>query len=188
MADLAKTVHTDALPGHIRGMVRQWHNSQVEPRNAATMVKLHASAAAEGIRGTGEAVVIGSVLGAIHAMSPTGLDVKIPSSTAHLPVDAAIAVVGLIGGIGAVAAPHGTGKTLANAGQTAAGIYAFRQTNDLIAKIKEKRAGATGGTNIHINKTQFGAESSWAPGTTSWASKPSSFRGEDPIVTAARNL
>jgi hypothetical protein len=167
-------------------MVKRWSADIAQGNDPQGLVKLHASAAVQGVRATGEGVVMGSILGAFHALNPSGLDVKVPGTTAHVPVDALAALVGLAGGVGGATAPHGMGKTVANMGAVCAGIYGFRQTNDLIAKMRAKKAGATGGQNLTIGKASFGAEGvsgGWAPGSAS-----AGFEGEDPILKAARNL
>ncbi len=183
---LAKTVHTDAMPSQLRSMVRQWYTSNVvNNRDPMTIAKLHASAAVRGLRGTGESAVMGSLLGAFHAMNPTGLDVKIPGTTHKFPADALAALVGLAGGIGAASAQHGMGETVANAGFACAAVFGFRQTNDLIVKLQQKKTGVSQASQRVISKAEFGVEGSWAPGSRS---RKSSFAGEDPILRSARNL
>lgn len=189
MTQLATTVHTAAMPSQLRSAVRQWYNSNVvQGRDPATLVKMHASAAVEGVRATGESAVMGSILGAFHAMNPTGLDVKIPGTTHKLPADALAALMGLVGGVGAATAPHGMGKTVATMGAACAAVYGFRQTNDLIVKMREKKTGATSASNRLVSKASFGAEGSgWAQGSSMHGAS-ASFEGEDPILKAARNL
>jgi hypothetical protein len=187
--ELATTVHTAAMPSQLRSMVRQWYTANVvQGRDPATMVKLHASAAVEGVRSTGEAAVMGSILGAFHALNPTGLDVKVPGTSLKVPADAAAALLGLVGGVGAASAPHGMGKTVAQMGATCAGIYGFRMTNDLIVKMRKKKTGVDSASNRLIGKAEFGGERSTVRGNMgSFAGEPQ-FEGEDPILAAARNL
>lgn len=188
--ELATTVHTAAMPSQLRSMVRQWYTANVvQGRDPATMVKLHASAAAEGVRDTGVAAVMGSMLGAFHALNPTGLDVKVPGTTHKIPVDAVAALAGLVGGVGAASAPHGAGKVVSQMGATCAGIYGFRMTNDLIVKMRKKRTGVDQASNRVIGKAEFGADpgTGWANGSRSGDSG-GSFGGEDPILAAARAL
>lgn len=191
MADLATNVPTAAMPSQLRSMVGKWYSQNVvQNRDPVTMAKLHMSAAVDGLRGTGESAVMGSILGAFHAMNPTGLDLKVPGTSQKLPLDAVGALVGLAGGVGAASAQHGMGKTVANAGFACAAIFGFRQTNDLIVKLREKKTGATQASNRVISKASFGAEGGWAEGS----GKPRSivgaghFGAEDPILKAARNL
>jgi hypothetical protein len=188
---LATTVHTAAMPSQLRSMVRQWYNANVAQGDAVTMAKLHASAAFEGVRGTGEAVTMGALLGAFHALNPTGLDVKVPGTALKVPADAAMAVLGLVGGVAAASAPHGMGKTVAQMGATCAGIYGFRMTNDLLVKMREKKTGVSQASNRMVSKAEFGAEGGWAAGSKSWVQPgfngAPSF-GEDPILKAARSL
>lgn len=182
---LATTVHTAAMPSQLRTMVKKWYTSNVVEGDAATMVKLHASAAAEGVRATGESAVMGSLLGAFHAVNKTGLDVTVPGTSHKVPVDAIGALLGLAGGVAAASAPHGMGKTVANAGAACAAVYGFRQVNDLIAKLKAKQSGATPGGgaapgSVTISKASFGGEGGWADGSRG------RFHGEDPVLAAAR--
>ncbi len=187
MAQLATTVHTAAMPSQLRSMVRAWYNNNVAQGDAVTMAKLHASAAVEGVRATGEAVTMGSILGAFHALNSTGLDVKIPGTTVKVPVDAAGALLGLLGGVGTASAPHGMGKTVAQMGATCAGIYGFRMTNDLIVKMRKKKTGVDQASNRLVGKAEFGGE--WAEGSSKpWGAGKVKFSGEDPILAAARNL
>jgi hypothetical protein len=184
---LAKTVHTDAMPSQLRSMVRQWYSNNVVQGDPATMAKLHMAAAVEGVRGTGESAVMGAILGGFHAMNPTGLDVKVPGSNQKVPADAIAALLGLVGGVGAASAQHGMGKSVANMGFACAAVYGFRQTNDLIVKLREKRTGVSQNSNRVISKASFGSEGGWADGSKGWA-QPSKFSGEDPILRAARDL
>lgn len=181
---LATTVHTAAMPSQLRSMVKQWYMANVAQGDAVTMAKLHASAAVEGVRGTGEAIMMGSILGAFHALNPTGLDVKIPGTTHKGPADALAAAVGLIGGIGAASAPHGMGKTVAQMGATCAGIYSFRMTNDLIVKMRQKKTGVTQASNRIISKAEFGGEG----GANHRIPANISFGGEDPIIQMANRM
>ncbi len=184
---LAKTVHTDAMPSQLRSMVRQWYTSNiVQNRDPMTIAKLHASAAVRGLRGTGESAVMGSLLGAFHAMNPSGLDVKIPGTTHKLPVDAAAALLGLAGGIGAASAQHGMGETVANAGFACAAVFGFRQTNDLIVKLRQKKTGVTQASNVIVSKASFAGEGGWGGGHR--IPTKVSFGAEDPILKAARGL
>ncbi len=183
---LATTVHTAAMPSQLRSMVGAWYRNNVAQGDAVTMAKLHASAAVEGVRATGEAATMGAILGAFHALSPTGLDVKVPGTSVKVPADAAGALLGLIGGVGAASAPHGMGKTVAQMGATCAGIYGFRMTNDLIIKMRKKKTGVDQASNRIISKAEFGGEGGWADGSKSWVQP--GFNGEDPILAAARAL
>lgn len=192
MADLATTVHTAAMPSQLRQMVRKWYSNDVVQRDPVTIAKMHVSAAVEGIRGTGESAVMGSILGAFHAMNPTGLDLNVPGTKQKVPVDAVAAVVGLLGGVGAASASHGMGKTVANAGFACAAVFGFRQTNDLIVKLRKKKTGVDQASNRLVSKAEFGAEGGWADGSKSWVAShhgdAPSFGAEDPILKAARSL
>ena len=192
MADLATTVYPAAMPSQLRSMVKQWYLSNVVQGDAVTMAKMHATAAVEGVQATGVAVTMGSILGAFHALNTTGLDVNIPGTKTKFPADAVVALAGLLGGIGAASAPHGIGKSVAQMGATAAGIYGFRMTNDLVVKMRQKKIGVTQASNIIFSKAQFGAEGTgkggWAGGSVSRIHGAPAFGGEDPIIKMARSL
>lgn len=181
---LATSVPTSAMPSQLRSMVRKWYDANIVAGDAATMAKVHAAAAIDGVRSTGEAVTTGAILGAIHALNSTGLDVNVPGTSVKVPADAAAALIGLVGGVATASAPHGMGKSVSQIGATCAGIYGFRMTNDLIVKLREKKSGASQASNRVISKAQFGAE-----GSSGWASgSKSRVHGEDPILAAARDL
>ncbi len=186
---LAPVVHTAALPPHLRSQVRTWYSrlANHSPDTVAQLAKQHVSAGVQGVRATGEAAVVGSLLGAFHAMNPTGLDMKVPGTSVKVPLDAAGALLGLVAGVAATTAPHGLGSSLHSAGAACAAIYGFRQTNDLVAKLKLQRSGITPGGgasvgSVTISKSSFGGEAGvgWAAG--------SRFEGEDPILKLARDL
>jgi hypothetical protein len=184
--ELATTVHTKAMPSQLRRLVAQWYGTNIaNGGDASTLVKLHASAAVEGVRETGVAGVQGAILGAFHALSPTGLDVKIPGTTHKVPADLVGALVGLAASVGAASAPHGLGKSVQSMGAACMAVFSFRQTNDALVKMREKKTGATQASNRVISKSSFGAEGGWAAGSR--ASSGSSFAGEDPILAAARD-
>ncbi len=189
MANELATVNTAALPSALRRMVNQWAGDVKAGGDTRSLARIHGEAAVTGLRGTGEGAVMGSLLGAFHALSPTGLDLKIPGTTHKIPVDAVGALVGLIGGIGAATAPRGMGTTVANGGVACAVVFGFRQTNDLIVKLRQKKTGVTQASNRVISKAEFGAEGGWSEGGSEWANKHrGSFNGEHPILKAARNL
>jgi hypothetical protein len=172
-------------------------------QSIAARAELHATAALEGVRQTGEAGVFGAMLGVAHASLKSGLDVRVPGTKHVVPLDGIGAIMGLLGGAAAAAEPHGIGKTLANGGATCMSIFAFRKAHDLVQDLKMKRAGATpgggampAGIDPKISKAQFAGESDFGSegAGTGWAAgsrKPSIFGSdpsEDRIVQMARNL
>ena len=159
-----------------------------------TQAKLHVAAAGHGVRAGGEALFVGGALGVLHAMSPTGLDVK------KVPVDAVGGALALVASIGM--AHTEVGADLRNAGTTALGIFAFRKTHDMTREIQIKKSGITPGGGAAI-PTGLGTKISKMAGETDF-NDMSNFNGagrrrsatingpdigaEDPVVAAARYL
>jgi len=104
----------------------------------------HGMATAHVVRQYGEAGVTGAALGLAHVMLPTGLDVAIPKTKVHIPIDLVGAVIGA--GV-AMAMPYEEGSTDArNVGSSMATVYAFRKTYDFLAAKAKKAGKKVGGT------------------------------------------
>lgn len=147
----------------VQSAIRKWYNNikSSTPQSAIARAKVHAKAAGNGIRQVGESAVVGAVLGAAHQQLKTGLDVGPASSKVKIPLDGALAAVGLAGRI--LFAEEEFAVDLGNAGAAGAAVFAFRKTHDLM---QAKAAGAT-----HAGFA----------GTSNDA-------GEDPIMKAAQFL
>lgn len=173
------------LPAPIRSQVRSWVDAHLtQGKDPVALAKLHVNAAGQALRGGGEALLVGGILGAIHAHSKTGLDIK------KVPVDGVAGAMLLAAGV--FAAQEEVGKDLVNAGQAALAILAFRKTHDVVSEIELKRSGVTSGGGastgqIKISKAQFAGESSFFS-LPSLNKRRGGFHGEDPIVAAARKL
>ena len=189
------------MPTHLKSGMRAWIDRTIAaggntPESARSIAKLHAVAAIEGVRATGESAIVGGILGAIHATLPNGLDIPVKSAKMNIPADGAGAILGLLAGVMAAQEPHGIGRSLQQAGATCAAVFAFRKTNDLIVEMKIKSSGITpGGGAVLPSKMSKAAV---------FAGEDSSFEGvrgkrggvigsvfgadEDPIVAAARRL
>lgn len=187
---LATSVPTAAMPSQMRTMVQRWfRDNVVQDKDPIAIAKLHASAAVEGVRDNGVAGIMGMSLGAFHALNATGLDVKVPGTTHKVPADALAAGIGFLGSIGAATAPHGMGKVVGTMGTTAMGIYSFRMTNDLIAKMRQKKKGVSQASDRIISKAEFGGEGGWADGSKAATMHGApDFGAEDPIIKMARGL
>lgn len=184
------------MPPAAKSSIRRWYESSQGPGggNPIALAKLHAKSAGEGLRAGGESLLIGGALGAFHAKSATGLDVK------KVPIDAVVGAMGLVAGT--MLAQEEVGKDLQNAGAAALAVYAFRKTNDLVVGAMIKAAGLTpgGGATIPAGMKTItkidatgaaihGDGRSWGTGFGAGHSGPgSSDMGEDPIVRAARAL
>ena len=129
-----------SMPSAAKSSLRKWwdHNKD----NKMTQAKLHAAAAGHGIRAGGEAVLVGGALGAVHALSPTGLDVN------KVPVDGVIGAVALVGSI--MMAHTEVGADLRNTATTALGILSFRKVHDMTRDMQIKKAGITPGGGAAI--------------------------------------
>lgn len=104
--------------------------------------KTYAGETGQVLRGGGEAIVVGGMLGGLHAELKTGLDV----ANGKVPLDGVVAVVGLGGAIAAAGTEFCT--DLRNSGQTAIGILSFRKTHDWIAEKKIARGEVPGSAQL----------------------------------------
>jgi len=153
MSSVPSTITFDSLansgmPPAQKSAIRRWYESSQGPGGGGklALAKLHAKSAGEGLRAGGESLLVGGILGAIHAKRAAGLDFPIgkPDATGRsqtLPADAIAGVVGLIAGT--MMAQEEVGKDLQNAGAAALTVYAFRKTNDLLVEAQIKAAGGS---------------------------------------------
>jgi hypothetical protein len=172
------------MPADVKSKMRQWWEANKDSK--LTQAKLHVAAAGSGIRAGGEALFVGGLLGAAHAASPTGLDIK------KVPIDAVGGALAIVASVGM--AHTEVGSDLRNAGTTALGVFAFRKTHDMVREVQIKKAGITpgGGAAIPagigpaISKIagEAPASRSWGAGFTAGADAGA----EDPVIRAARYL
>jgi hypothetical protein len=174
------------LPPAQRSQIGKWWDANKASKLA--QAKLHIGAAGQAARTGGEALLVGGGLGVMHALSPTGLDVK------KVPMDA---LGGGIALVGSVALAHTeVGSDLRNVAGTALGIFAFRKAHDMTREIQLKKSGATAGGGAvpagvgqKISKIagegDFGAEGRRSWGTGFFGADAGA---EDPVVAAARYL
>ena len=177
------------LPAEQKSAIRRWYESQIASGdNRAALAKLHVRAAGETFRATGESLVMGSVLGAVHAISPTGLDIK------GIPVDGVGMV--LMGIAGIAAAQEEGAKDIANCGAACAAILAFRKTHDLFATMAKRNNPSSSVTKIAKGPgASFSGEENPHGGETKgfkfglgWNKAKSKTASEDPIVKFANSL
>jgi hypothetical protein len=181
------------MPPAQKTALRRWWDANKDSK--MTQAKLHVAAAGHGVRAGGEALFVGGALGAVHALSPTGLDVK------KVPVDAIGGALALVASIGM--AHTEVGADLRNAGTTALGIYAFRKSHDMVREMQIKKAGITPGGGAAIpagigpaiskvaGETDFNDMANFnGSGRRSWGSGIIGMDAgaEDPVVAAARYL
>lgn len=176
------------MPAGTKSSLRKWWDANKDSK--IVQAKLHVAAAGQGIRAGGEALFVGGALGAVHALSPTGLDVK------KVPVDAVGGALAIVASVGL--AHTEVGADLRNAGTTALGIFAFRKTHDMTREIQLKKAGITPGGGA-ATPSGIGPAISKVAGEASdnfngsvrqkWGNGFGSDPGaEDPVVRAARYL
>ncbi len=206
MANIPSTITYDSLAKS--GVIPRGEQSAIARafdrlRTSGDKAEFHAVEAVKGVRQIGESAVAGALLGAVHAALPHGLDMKpTATSTTTVPLDALAAFAGLVAGTFMASEPHGVGKTLMNGGAAAAAVFSFRQTNDLMTRLKIKASGVTpgGGAALPnanaaaaqpgiISKATFSGDprhtNAWGSG---FARPGLAQMGEDPVVTAARGL
>ena len=139
---LAAVHSSNMAPGHKSAIRRFWEQAKGGGMSVFGRAPAHLRATGETFRQGGESILMGGLLAAAHVELPNGLDVKAGKIT--VPIDAAAAAVGLLGGI-ALAAEEG-GTDLRNAGSAAATVFAFRKTYDFMAEKKKSSGGKVGGS------------------------------------------
>lgn len=141
--------------------IRRWLSSVTAGRSITPYgVTEHLATGMSAARQTGESVVVGGLLGALHATLPTGLDIK------GMPVDATLGALAMLT---AVAMPsEAMTEDLKNAGACGITTYAFRQTYKLL-------------TQKRIAKGE-------APSDVPSVTRITGEEDEDPIIRAARRL
>lgn len=151
-----------SAPSGTVSAIKRWYQSVQSAGGVAQRAKIHAAAAGNTVRQTGESVVIGAALGAFSSRFG-GLDYDVQGDGKMMvPVDAAAGALALLGGV--ALAHEEYGKDLTNTGAAAMAIFAYRKTEQYLAK-KE-----------------------------GWAQKSPKFHGdyefgnEDPIAAAGRLL
>jgi hypothetical protein len=169
------------LPAREKSQIRKWvDNVSGGIKRYGGKAKTHLQETGQVMRGGGEALLVGGLLGAAHAELKTGLDVKV--GKARVPVDGVVAVVGLGGAV--LSAGNEFATDLRNSGQDALAILSFRKTHDWIAEKKIARgevpgsaALPKGGTSKVHGDDDMGADDLGADDM-----------GADPVESAARSL
>jgi hypothetical protein len=130
-----------------------------------------ASTGIKAIAGSGTALVVGGVLGAIHAEAKHGLDMG-----GHAPADLLLGLAGA--GIAAVSENEMTHNVSLVAGFTGFGVFGFREMYGLMAEKKLQKGGTPGGTfkPLLTRVTKPAAAASTAHGDG----------GDDPILAIAK--
>jgi len=142
--------------------LKRWLASARGLTSAATRAKVHAVAAANGVRQGGESLLMGAALAAANVELKTGLDVR------NVPIDAVAGGLGILGGVALAHTEAGT--DLRNMGGAALAVFSFRKTQNFLAE-KKRAKGQTPGFEVH--------------GDDDEAFQPHGDIGEDPIVRAA---
>jgi hypothetical protein len=147
--------------------------------------KGHLMETGHALRQGGESILVGGILGAVHAEAKTGLDVK------GVPADAVVGVVGMLGGV--AMANEGIGPEFRNAGATGLSIFTFRKTYDFLAEKKIAKGQQPGGQFGPTQKAKVAGEldemrQSLSETTDEPSDADDADVGEDPIVAAAKEL
>ena len=175
------TLHSTASSGSEKSALRKWYE-KVAGGTALARTKKHIEYGAHSLRAGGESLLVGAALGAADNMLKGGLDVEVARDKSgklyHVPVDGAVAALGLIAGT--AMAHEEFGKDLVNAGAAAAAVFGYRKSRDYVAaqmRVKGKTPG-------YQNTAAF--VKSIAVGTAPLAAHGEG--DEDPILEASRLL
>jgi len=127
--------------------------------------KAHVIQTGESIAQVGEGALVGALLGAAQVELTNGLDFH------SVPLDLAVGAAGIVGAL-LLAGDGSVAKDLRNAGAAGLTIYAFRMTQQLLAKTATtKKATVKAKIAGDIGADDFGADV-----------------GADPIIEAAKAL
>jgi hypothetical protein len=146
------------MPHEKKSALARWFEKVGKITEVHHSAKAHAHSGAHAVRQAGEAVVVGAVLGAIHAELKGGLDPH------GIPIDATIAAVSMVGAIAYAGEDYAA--DLRNVGSDALAIFTFRKTDALLSQ--KKAAAIAGEVDMAGEMTDIGTE--------------------DPVVAAARAL
>lgn len=167
------------IPREEKSTIRRWFDSLTGGKATEVIERYGLDKPADTTVTVGEVIVAGSeamgvggVLGAMHAMLKDGLDQKIPFTNTRVAVDGALGGVGLVGAVlSPVAKEH-----LKNIGTSATAVYGFRKFHDMLAA-KRSISKIEGEENGTVTSEKLDDEEP-APGDI----------GEDPIVTLSNSL
>lgn len=160
---LYDAVLSSNLPREEKSALRRWFEKSVGESLTTLKPRGQVKSTLSAFRQSSETLLTGAILGAINVESKTGLDVM------GVPVDGAAGLLLTAGS--ALAGTSELSADARNIGSTCLGIYAFRQTTDLLA---EKRLARGKALPAHLLRT----------GTK--VSGESTVAGEDPIIQAAK--
>lgn len=104
------------------------HGPALQRVNAA---KSHALGFGQGVRASGEGVIVGSLLGMAAAVMPGGLDQNMFGMPKPVPLDGVAGAIALLG-CTVAGADHHISTDLANASAVSFGILGFRKMQDFI--------------------------------------------------------
>jgi hypothetical protein len=165
------------IPKSEKSTLRRWFDSVTGGKTSEVIERYGLDRAVEKKVTVGEVVVagteamgIGGILGALHAVRENGLDVKVPFTNRSVPIDGSLSGLAYIA---AVAVPV-IGEHAKNVGTSAAAVYAFRKFHDMLAA---RRISKMGGEETVTTSSTPDAEEP-APADI----------GEDPIITLANKL
>lgn len=177
------------IPAHEKSAIKRWYERLTgKSVTALGHAKAHVVQSGHVLRQYGESLVVGGLLGALHAELPNGLDIEVGGKKA--PIDGMLAAAGAVASI---AFPHSPlSCEAANAGASGATIWAFRMINEHQAKKKLAAKPATAPAAAPVTTVagdRYDANSSERHGEFPGTATPHQYDfGVDPIVVAARRI
>jgi len=133
MADLSlRSVESSNLPVAQKSALRRLYEGTMSRSGGGfARVKMHAISGVQAVRKGSEGVVVGGILGMAEVELTGGLDYKLTEET-EVPIDAALGVLGLVGST--MLAGESYAEDMANVGQSALTVFAYRKSKDYWAK------------------------------------------------------
>ena len=181
---LLQDVGSSNLPSSTKTQIAAWFDRVRGGKVSGAIAKMgltkavRLSGVVDGVRQTGEAIVVGGGLGLLH--SEIGLDQKVGNSPS-IPIDGALAGVATV--LGMVFSGEEWSRDLRTAGACAGSVFTFRKAFELRAKARIKQGQQPVGKfagDLEDYRDDIG--SGYDDQDTNG---PDGF-GEDPIIAAAR--
>ena len=132
------TLARSNVPHAEKSAMMKWYD-KVSGNGTLTQARDVAKETGAVLRQGTESLVVGGILGALHAESKTGLNISIPigTKTVVVPADLALGLAGI--GAAVACAGHEAATDLRNAGSAGLTVYGFRKGYDLIAEMNRSK-------------------------------------------------
>lgn len=149
MADLS--VYTGNGNGHVqrKSSIRDWFDrvsAKALGHDKVEAAGIHVIEGVQAVRQGGEALLTGAFLGFMDSEMKGGLNATM--GTATVPIDGAIAGIGLGVSIFAAGHPTGMGVDARNIGSAALSVFTFRMTKELLAAKKSATVAGEAGCEV----------------------------------------